>query len=335
VTARAEARAAIIGAGLMGQWHADAVRRIGGRVTVIVEPNETTRTAVGQRHPGAWLMPELDANAIAEHASVAHVCSPLATHATIARSLIEAGIHALVEKPFTPTADQAAVLLDLATARNVALCPVHQFLFQDGVRQVVDWLPELGIIRRVEFSACSAGAKAADRASLDDLIGEILPHPLSLVSSLLDADVARLDWHVVHPAPGEFRGVASSGKAVVDVAISANGRPTENTLRVVADGGTASADLFHGYATRSSPAVSRRAKVIYPFAAAGRSLQAASLNLARRAMRHEPAYPGLRRLVRAFYNAVATGAPTPIAPRVILEVARARDLLLERIRELS
>jgi hypothetical protein len=39
--------------------------------------------------------------------------------------------------------------------------------------------------------------------------------------------------------------------------------------------------------------------------------------------------------VRAFYNAVATGAPTPIAPRVILEVARARDLLLERIRELS
>jgi len=315
----------------MGRWHADAVRRLGRRVALIIEPNETAGTSLARRHPGARAITTFDARLIVEHASIAHVCSPVSTHAPIVAALVRAGVHVIVEKPFTPTAAETEELVSLAEGTHVLVCPVHQFLFQDGVRRLRAWLPTLGKIRRVEFSACSAGAKGPDGASQDDLVAEILPHPLSLVSQLLDTPVGRLDWVVVHPSPGELRAVAVAGDGVVDVAISANGRPTENMLRVVGDFGSATADLYHGYAIRSGATVSRWMKVTYPFVGAGRTLQTAAVNLARRTINREPAYPGLRALVRAFYEAVERGAPSPIEPAAIIDVAAARDLILDRI----
>ena len=116
---RAEPRAAIIGAGLMGCWHADAVRRVGGRVTLIVDSNDAARDALGRRHPEARLAADVDASLLARHATAAHVCTPAATHLDIASTAIEAGLHTLVEKPFATNADETARLLALAEQRGV------------------------------------------------------------------------------------------------------------------------------------------------------------------------------------------------------------------------
>ena len=322
---------AIIGAGLMGRWHADAVARTGGAVTLIVDPNEGARDALGKKHPGARLEGGLDAGAVAKVARVAHVCTPLATHLRVMTELVEAGVHVLVEKPFTENANDARSVVALATKRGVSVCPVHQFLFQDGVRHLRSWVSELGPVRRVEFSTCSAGAVGGDAAAQDALIAEILPHPLSLVSNLLEVETSGLAWHVVHPKPGEFRAIASVNEIVVDVAISAHGRPTENVLRVIGENGSATADLFHGFASRLSPNVSRGAKVVRPFAESAGTFAAAASNLARRAARGESAYPGLRELVREFHNAVRTSGPSPITAAAIIDVAIARDTLLQRL----
>ena len=322
---------AIIGAGLMGRWHADAVARIGGVVTLIVDPDEGARNALGKKYPGARLKHALDAGALASAAHVAHVCTPLPTHLRVITDLIEAGVHVLVEKPFTENARDAQAVVDSAAKRGVLVCPVHQFLFQDGVRELHSWLAELGPVRRVEFSTCSAGAVGGDATAQDALIAEILPHPLSLVNKLLEVHTSDLDWQVVHPMPGEFRAIASVNEIVIDVAISAHGRPTENALRVVGDNGTATADLFHGFAARLAPNVSRGAKIVRPFAESAGTFAAAAANLARRAARGESAYPGLRELVREFHNAARLGAASPIGADAIVDVAAARDSLLSRL----
>jgi len=325
-------RAAIIGAGLMGRWHAHAVRRLGGRVAVIVDPNDAAREALGRRYPEARLAAELDPSLVGRHANAAHVCTPLSTHAAVVRGVIEAGLHALVEKPFAQTAETTAELLALAEARGVIVCPVHQFVFQDGVQRIVDWMPGLGRVCRVEFSTCSAGATGNDRASLDELVAEILPHPLALVSALLGAPLGANRWHVVYPTPGELRAVTTVRDAVVTVAISAHGRPTENVLRIVGTAGSATADLFHGFAVRHSARVSRQAKIAQPLVTAGLMMRDASLNLARRALRREPAYPGLRELVRRFYSATRDERLTPISPASIVDIACARDRILAAAR---
>lgn len=331
MTLRDGARAAIIGAGLMGRWHADAVTKIGGQVTVIVDPDEAARASLGRRHPGARLFPELDASLVSRHVTAAHVCSPLSTHAAMIADLVDAGVHSIVEKPFTENAESAEKLLSLAETRGVVLCPVHQFLFQDGVLRLLEWRTALAPIRRIEFSTYSAGAGRDDPASLDELVGEILPHPLALVSAVLDAPMARSTWEVVSPFAGELHALTTVRETVISIVISAHARPTENVLRIAGDGGSASADLFHGFAVRHAPTVSRRAKIGRPFTDAGSTLQNASANLLRRAIRNEPAYPGLRELISRFYSATQASSPAPIAAAATLDVATARAEVIARL----
>jgi len=321
-------RAAIIGAGLMGRWHADAVRRVGGRVTVIVDPDVAAREALGRRHPEARLVAEMDASLLARHATGAHVCTPASTHLQIVSSAIEAGLHTLVEKPFATNAADTAHLLGLAAQRGMITCPVHQFVFQGGVRQITEWLPSFGRIRCVEFSTCSAGARGTDPVGLDHLIAEILPHPLSLVSTLLGAPLVSSSWQIAHPVAGELRAIASVRDAIVSIAISAHGRPTENVLRVLGSAGSATADLFHGFAVRRMGVVSRRTKITQPFIIAGKTFASASVNLARRTLRREFAYPGLSELVQQFYSATRGEQAAPFSAASIADVAGARDHIL-------
>jgi predicted dehydrogenase len=328
MTASGGPRAAIIGAGLMGRWHADAVSRIGGRVALIVDPNEDARAALGRRFPKAQLAESLDPDVVVRLATAAHVCSPLSTHAAMVGAFIESGVDVLVEKPFAQNAAVTRRLLARARERGVIACPVHQFLFQNGVRQVRSWMPQLGTIRRIAYSACSAGAGEGDDLRFDDLIAEILPHPLAITAFLLGCRVSDVAWHALHPAAGELQAVGLLGETVIDVAISAHGRPTENAVRVVADRGSATADLYHGFAVRHDGEVSRRRKIIHPFAASAKTLAAAAANLSGRALRAEPAYPGLRELVRLFYTAVRLRTDPPIAPDAIVDVAVGRDALL-------
>jgi predicted dehydrogenase len=313
----------------MGRWHADAVRRTGGRVAVVVDPDASRAEALARTNGGVPVASVLDAAALARAARVAHVCTPLASHEEIVGELVDAGVHVIAEKPLTERAEATASLLDRASARGVLLCPVHQFVFQDGVRRLVRAAASLAPIRHVVFEACSAGAQGGDDDAQDRLVAEVLPHPLSLLVELLAEPVAALEWRAVRPAPGELRAVAVSGGVTIDVLVSTHARPTTNVLRVMGEHGSATADLFHGYAVVQGGRVSRARKVAQPLASAGLTGLAATTNLARRTWRREPAYPGLRELVRAFHAAAASGGPSPISAEATLDVARARDRLLD------
>ncbi len=206
----AEPRAAIIGAGLMGRWHADAVRKVGGRVTVIVDPNDAAREALGRRHPEARLAAELDASLLARHATTAHVCTPHPRIRDIVSSAVEAGLHTLVEKPFARNADETARLLGLAEQRGVIACPVHQFVFQEGVRRITEWLPSLGRIHRVDFSTCSAGA-ARDRSgeSRRSHRRDSTAPALARIDRSWARRSVSSSWQIAHPVAGELRAITS------------------------------------------------------------------------------------------------------------------------------
>lgn len=119
------------------------------------------------------------------------------------------------------------------------------------------------------------------------------------------------------------------GGVTVSVMISLRSRPTQCTLKVFGASGTIHLDLFHGYAFIEPGAVSKERKILRPFDLAVRRLAAASMNLGKRVLSCEPAYPGLTRLVSELYEAVRTGQRSPISTEALLNVAQVRDILAE------
>ena len=322
----ASLRAAVVGAGLMGRWHAHAIGRVGSRVVAVVDPDTERARALAARLPGRpAVAADLERAAHDHGIQVVHVCAPLSTHEAITRQAIDAGAHALVEKPLAPDASATVRLHMLATDRGVLLCPVHQFLFQRGILGAAAALNELGTIRHIEIVACSAGADGRRDDEREQVALDILPHGLALTRRFLGAALAGVTWRVGQGPPGELRAAADVGGTSAAFMVSMRSRPTENSLTLRCDRGTVRANLFHGYATIERGTPSRLDKVGRPFVRASQELGAAMGNLAVRAAHSEHAYPGLRELVRRFHLACAGLGPSPITVDESIDVAHARD----------
>lgn len=325
------ATAAIIGAGLMGRWHARYAQRAGAQVVAVVDRDAAAARQLAKffRRCAAFTTPD-EMLAGVKPAAV-HICVPAESHYSVANRCMDAGPHLLVEKPLTPAAAETDLLLRRAAAKGVLLCPVHQYLFQDGVLRAADLLPRLGAVMEVRATFCSAGGRDLSGMALDAIAGDILPHPLSLIGRLFEDGLSAGPFCAKRLAAGELRVFWTRGDTAFSIAVSMNGRPACARLEIIGAGGTLHLDLFHGYALIESGRVSRLRKVSHPFDLGARILARASANMARRVVTWEPAYPGLRTLVRAFYSAVRTGGASPVSPREVLEVARTRDRILDAV----
>jgi len=321
-------RAGIVGAGLMGRWHAKTIERIGGRVTAVADVNLNAAQRLATSYRDAQSFSDVEVMLGRASLDVIHVCTPPSSHSHLARLAIDAGVNAIIEKPFTATFEDAEYLLDTAAERRLIICPVHQFLFQDGVSRAKALLSRIGRILHLDGMICSAGGAGLAGEQLDVVVGEILPHPLSLMQMFLPAGLPEQDWLTLRPGRGELRAISETSAISLSVFISMNVRPTTCSFQIAGEDGTIHLDLFHGHSFIEPGRVSRARKIIHPFDLALRSLSAATANICRRAIRSEPAYPGLRRLVRAFYEAVRTGSESPISREDTLRVARVRDLLI-------
>ncbi|MEO6529186.1 MAG: Gfo/Idh/MocA family oxidoreductase [Gemmatimonadaceae bacterium] len=321
-------RVGIVGAGLMGRWHADAAQHVGSQVVVVVDADAKRASALSRRLHGRPAAATDLGQAIREQrVDVVHVCTPLASHETLAREAMLAGAHVLLEKPLTPDGPSTERLFALATTQRVLLCPVHQFLFQQGVLAAQRALPTLGDVHHLELVACSAGAELPGAAPPESVALDILPHGLALAGRLLERELASSAWVVSDGRDGEIRALAQVDHTSVMLTVSMGSRPTENSLTIRCDRGTVRSDLFHGFATIERGSTSRFGKVVRPFGAATAQLHAASTNLIGRAVRREPAYPGLRELVRRFHLAVQGRGDNPISAEESIDVARVRDTI--------
>jgi predicted dehydrogenase len=254
-----------------------------------------------------------------------HVCTGPATHAALAATALSAGKHVLVEKPLAASADDVRRLAHLAEGSHLRLAAVHQMPFQDGFVDVRRSLSRLGALVRIAYTAATAGGVGRSASERRALLIEILPHPVSLFRALLGGSAPNLDLLSFTDDDLELAGDHAGARLAVSVSLRA--RPTRHELLVSGTGGTALVDLFHGFGTVDRAAVSRVSKALGPFRSSARLMAAAAANLARRALRQEPAYPGLRPLIEAFYGSVRGEASPPVSTEEMVEAA----LLMERV----
>ncbi len=314
------ARALIVGAGLMGRWHAHALGRIDARIVGVVDPDLAAARGIAEGAP-VWRDPSEALQTV--QPDVVHICTSAAHHVEQVAMALRSGAHVLVEKPAAPSVAQTEELLRLAQQSSLTLTPVHQMSFQPWMQDV----PQAGRLLAIEHVLHSAGAGPDDDA--DAIAASILVHPLSVFERLLPRGALDgVTWSVARTGPGELRGLGSAGDCALQFTVSMSGRPPRNDLVVSGAEATLHADLFHGFGAVDSTGAGRVGKAARPFSRAVATLGRAGVNLSRRALQREPAFPGLAALFAATYDAVAQGRPSPLPPHHVLSVARARAAIL-------
>ncbi|MBP1705398.1 MAG: Gfo/Idh/MocA family oxidoreductase [Chloroflexi bacterium] len=134
MTRRSDIGTAVIGSGFIGTVHVEALRRIGVRVTGLLEatPELGERRAAALGLPRAYsALAELLAD---ESVQVVHVTSPNELHHPQVKQILAAGRHVVCEKPLAMTSAESAELVDLAAASglvnavnfNIRFYPLNQ-----------------------------------------------------------------------------------------------------------------------------------------------------------------------------------------------------------------
>lgn len=318
---------AIVGAGLMGCWHARYAARLGARIRGVVDLDPAAARRLAARFPGARAFGSLEECLAAGGVDAVHVCTGAASHAKLAEAALRAGRHVLVEKPAALTESEARRLLDAASEAGRVLAPAHQFPLQRGALWLSRRKDDLGALVRIDFATCSAGGEGRDVPARRALLLEILPHPLSLFRGLCAGEVDPGSWQVLRSTDDELslRGLCSDTE--LGVTISLRGRPPLNELTVIGTRATARLDLYHGYGFLARAGIGRAEKLLGPFRRGMGQLAAASANLVWRAVRREAAFPGLLELIRRFHGAIRGASLRTPAPEEILEAG----LLIERV----
>lgn len=318
-------RAAIVGAGLMGRWHAYYAARTGVQIVAVADVNHDQARALQRKYPRATVFADLPAALAATQPDVVHICTPLTTHLPLAEVALMAGCHVLVEKPLAATQAETERLLASARLAGRQVWAVHQFPFQRGVRRVRASLSRLGELVHVTYRTCSAGGTGRSAEARRGVLLEILPHPISLFLALVGADIGRLSWRVVCFTDDDLHLHARRGNTQLSIEISLRGRPPRNELTLIGTRASAVADLFHGSSLFEPGGVGRVGKLLLPFRTSTLRLVGGASNLLGRALRREFAYPGLRELIAEFYAGLATNRASPISPAELLGVAEVLD----------
>jgi len=316
---------AIVGAGLMGGWHARYAHAAGAQVVGIVDPRTERARELAGRY-GARAFDGLHTCLREAKPRIVHVCTE-ASRRELAQEALEAGVHVLVEKPVAISTAEASLLLRSAEGRELRVCPVHQFGLQRGFRRLLREKASLGNLVSVQGRVASAGGEGRSAAERRAILLGMVPHFLSLFRALAGPLPAE-GWHRLLATDDDLEVTGGVNDVPVSLSLSLRARPRANELRVFGTQGSARVDLYHGFVVFERGPVSRAGKLRAPFRDAALLATAASVNLAARFVRGEPAFPGLRNLIEAFYLSVSDGSPSPLAAEEILETAAVVERLM-------
>jgi predicted dehydrogenase len=121
------------------------------------------------------------------------IATPVPTHYELAKRALEAGMHALVEKPPAMRATEMEELVALAERSSLVLMPGHLLLYHPGVRKLKELIEsrELGDVLCVYGNRQNLGKIRRD----ENALWSLGVHDLSVVLYLLDEEPSEAIAH--------------------------------------------------------------------------------------------------------------------------------------------
>ena len=180
----ARAGIAVVGCGYWGMNYVRIFQELlDSRVVVVCDQRPNRLQEVARRFPNVYLTTEIEDASSRRDVDAAVVCTEATTHYDVARSLLLAGKHVLVEKPLTTNSADAERLIDLADSQSATLMVGHTFLFNAGVQKVKEYVRHTG--GRVYYVYARRTNLGPIRRDVD-AIWDLVPHDVAIFNYLLD-----------------------------------------------------------------------------------------------------------------------------------------------------
>jgi predicted dehydrogenase len=232
-------RAAVIGVGYLGRFHAQKYAQLAEcELVAVVDGREEIRKAVAA---------EVNSQAVADYRELlgkvdaVSVVTPTPAHFEIADAFLAAGAHVLVEKPITETPAQARALIERAAQSKRVLQVGHLERFNAAVLAAE---PHLHAPR---FMECVRLAPYKERGTDVNVVLDLMIHDIDLVQSLARSEIVSIDAIGTPVFSGEIdianARIRFANGCVANTTASRVSLKTERKLRIFEDAAYISLDL--------------------------------------------------------------------------------------------
>lgn len=178
-------RAAVVGVGYLGAFHADkyaSMREV--ELVAVVDADVERARAVATRCRTQALT---DYRALFGRVDCVSLAVPSPLHFGLARDLVLHDIDVLVEKPLTTSVAEGRALVEAAEQRGRILQVGHLERFNPAIRALT------GVVTRPRFIECHRLAPFTERGTDVDVILDLMIHDLDVILSLVQAEVQSVE----------------------------------------------------------------------------------------------------------------------------------------------
>jgi predicted dehydrogenase len=181
----AKLKTAVIGVGHLGRAHARVLAGLEtAELVAVCDTNEAQGRAIAAEYGTRFVA---DYRELLGQIEAASVATPTLNHHEITCTLLEAGVHVLVEKPIARTIADADEMIALAAAKARLLQVGHIERFNPAFVAL-----QRHLTRPVFFEAHRMGIFTP--RSLDiDVVMDLMVHELDIIASLVNSEVVKLE----------------------------------------------------------------------------------------------------------------------------------------------
>lgn len=232
-------KAAVIGVGYLGRFHAQKYAALPGcELVAVVDGRAEVRESVGAE---VGAKPVADYRELLGKVDAVSVVTPTPVHFEIADAFLAAGAHVLVEKPITETPEQAKSLIASAAKAGRVLQVGHLERFNAAVLAAE---PHLNTPR---FMECVRLAPYKERGTDVNVVLDLMIHDIDLVQSLAGSELVSIDAIGTPVFSGEIdianARLRFANGCVANTTASRVSMKTERKLRIFEDAAYLSLDL--------------------------------------------------------------------------------------------
>lgn len=174
-------RAAVIGVGYLGRFHAQKYAALADVELVAVVDNDVQRAAEVAAEVGCAALS--DYRDLLGKIDIASVVVPTQYHFAVARDILASGCHLLLEKPITQTVAEADELIALAAQSGLVFQVGHLERFNPAIMALK------GVLKEPQFIESHRLAPFKPRGTDVNVVLDLMIHDIDIILSMVNSPV--------------------------------------------------------------------------------------------------------------------------------------------------